>query len=147
MNFRKYQFKVTSLLYVKEVKLQNINTILITMQSALLPYFLLKKCIHIFSWSINGYIGVVGVAQSFLLRALYRKPLDEKLDLHKICSRKICKSGAKMVNATLAYLFKTSCIIVCKFGIYHLCPWVTAKFIHFCDTFAMRKFASPFFSS
>ena len=70
-----------------------------------------------------------------------------KTGFAQICSRKICKSGAKMVNATLAYLFKTSCIIVCKFGIYHLCPRVTAKFIHFCDTFAMRKFASPFFSS
>ena len=45
-----------------------------------------------------------------------------KTGFAQICSRKICKSGAKMVNATLAYLFKTSCIIVCKFDIYHLCP-------------------------
>ena len=79
-------------MYVKEVKLQNINTILITMQSALLPYFLLKKCIHIFSRSINGYIGV---AQSFLLRALYRKPLDEKLDLHKFVQGKYVNLGQR----------------------------------------------------
>ena len=71
--------------------------------------------------------------------ALIRKStLHEKVDLHRILSvqkwyKKVqttVKSGAKMVNTTIALEFTTPCKLGCKCGIYNFCLWFPPS-LHF----------------
>ena len=83
------------------------------------PLLFIKK---MYSYTFMVYKWLIWSCTIVPFPGTLQEAAGRKTGFAQICSRKICKSGAKMVNATLAYLFKTSCIIVCKFGIYHLCP-------------------------
>ena len=81
--------------------------------------------------------------------------LDEKMDLHKICSWWMCRKFVKTEKwiwgkrgkCHICSVIITPCFLVCKSGIYHLCHIFTPQYLHNCDIIICQEqiCASPFF--